>query len=58
MDSKSLPTTANAVVPTVKAFLEYPDLMQLLIERGMHVVSRSCQPGNFGYSFDAASYEL
>jgi abortive infection bacteriophage resistance protein len=37
MDSKSQPTTANTVVPTVKAFLEYPDLMQLLIERGMHV---------------------
>lgn len=37
MDSKTQPMTVNAVVPTVKAFLEYPNLMQQLVDRGMHV---------------------
>lgn len=40
MDSQPQPTTTNAVAPTVKAFLEYPDLMQQLVDRGMNVTNR------------------
>jgi abortive infection bacteriophage resistance protein len=40
MDSQPQTNTPNTVVPTVKAFLEYPDLVQQLIDRGMSVTNR------------------
>ena len=40
MESQSQLTAPETVTPTVKAFLEYPDLMQQLIDRGMNVSNR------------------
>lgn len=40
MDNQTQSTTLNAVAPEVKAFLEYHDLMQQLIDRGMNVTNR------------------
>lgn len=40
MESQTQLTASDTVTPTVKAFLEYPDLMQQLINRGMNVSNR------------------
>lgn len=40
MDSQPQPTITNTALPAVKAFLEYPDLLQQLVARGMSVSDR------------------